>query len=212
MDERTDEYLMEQYRLGDIAAFEALYLRHKGSLFRYFTRQLADQVLAQDLYQELWGRIIKSAQDYQPTAKWTTWAYRIAHNLVIDHKRALKPVASLSELELNDQSVMPAFDGSNDGTEHLMSQTVRAPDNEHDTYRLSERLKLCIDRLPHAQREVFLLSEETGMTVKAIAEVVSVSAEAAKSRLRYAKSQLQTCLSDFWAEYTLGNSKEVRRD
>jgi len=66
-------------------------------------------------------------------------------------------------------------------------------------------LKHCIQKLPQAQQEVFLLNEETGMSLKAISEVVSISLEAAKSRLRYARSQLQNCLSDAW-QYLNGES------
>jgi len=182
---------MLAYAGGDMAAFETLYQKHKGSLYRYFIRQIPDRTLAEDLYQELWNRIIKASVSYKVTAKWTTWVYTMAHNLVIDHVRALKPVDSIED----------------DGT--LETQMDSIGDNDPEHYQANEQLaaqlKHCIQKLPQAQQEVFLLNEETGMSLKAISEVVSISLEAAKSRLRYARSQLQNCLSDAW-QYLNGES------
>ncbi len=177
----TDEELMVRYGQGDHQAFETLYARHKDSLYRYFCRQLSDMNLAQDLYQELWSRVIKSSVQYEAHAKWTTWAYRIAHNLVIDHIRVLKPSEQWNEEDHSKES-------------NLRGNAFLSPDKESEHGEMAERLKVCISQLPQAQQEVFLLNEETGMTLKAIADVVSVSVEAAKSRLRYARSQLQDCL------------------
>lgn len=187
----NDEALMLAYAGGDMAAFETLYQKHKGSLYRYFIRQIPDRTLAEDLYQELWNRIIKASASYKVTAKWTTWVYTMAHNLVIDHVRALKPVDPLEDDD--DVEGQTGSLGNND------PETLQA--NE----QLADQLKRCIQKLPQAQQEVFLLNEETGMSLKAISEVVSISLEAAKSRLRYARSQLQTCLSEAW-QYINGES------
>jgi RNA polymerase sigma-70 factor (ECF subfamily) len=183
----ADEALMLAYRNGDRLAFERLYQRHKGSLYRYFMRQVSDDALAQDLYQELWSRVIKSSDRYQVTAKWTTWVYTMAHNLVIDHVRAIRPVDNWSDLN----------DADKEASE--VSKTPHGQPEQNEMNRqLAEQLKVCLSRLPQAQQEVFLLTEESGLTLASIAEVVSISLEAAKSRLRYARTQLKRCLSDYW--------------
>ena len=69
----SDEQLMLDYQAGSSKAFEVLYRKHKGPLYRYFVRQLHDQQLAEDLYQETWGKVIKAASQYQVSAKFTTW-------------------------------------------------------------------------------------------------------------------------------------------
>lgn len=170
----SDEKLMLKYGDGDANAFNVLYGRHKDPMYRYVVRQVKDLDLANDLYQDLWGRIIRASTSYKTSAKWTTWAYRIAHNLVIDHYRTLKPV---------DPEV-----------EAASSET---PSSLHEQNELSQQLMHCMGKLPAVQREVFLLTQETDLTLSMIADVIDASHEAVKSRLRYAKSALKECLARF---------------
>ena len=171
----SDESLMLAYAKGDSASFEVLYSRHKDSLYRHVVRQVSDQELAHDVYQECWSRIIKSASSYSHTAKWTTWAYRIAHNLVVDHYRRFKPIEASEETGSSQHS----------------------PERLHDQTVLSKQLKYCMAKLPSVQLEVFLLSQETDLSMKMISTVVDASHEAVKTRIRYARSALQNCLEKF---------------
>ena len=86
--EESDEALMLHYRDGDVRAFEALYERHKGPLFRYFLRQSVQHAVAEELFQEVWTNLIKSRHRYQVRAKFTTLLYRIAQNRLIDYRRS----------------------------------------------------------------------------------------------------------------------------
>jgi len=171
----SDESLMLAYARGDIASFDILYQRHKDALYRYVVRQVSDLDLAHDLYQEIWSRVIKAADSYSQDAKWATWAYRIAHNLVVDHYRSLKPVSVEVDIE----------------------STSFSPDRVHEQNVLSEQLNFCLSKLPAVQREVFILSQETDLTLKMVSQVVNSSHEAVKTRLRYARSGLQACLERF---------------
>jgi len=183
----SDESLMLAYAQDDIASFDVLYQRHKGPLFRYVIRQVSDKELAHDLYQECWSRIIKSAASYSQGAKWTTWAYRIAHNLVVDHYRSFKPVEVAVDVESNSYS----------------------PDRAHDQTILSEQLNHCMSKLPAVQLEVFILNQETDLTLEMISQVVYSSHEAVKTRLRYAKSSLQACLAKFGLFKSQGSSDSL---
>ena len=71
--QETDEILMQRYALGDFAAFEQLYQRHKGGLYRYFLRQLGNHALAEDLFQDIWSKVISQAPKYKIKAKFSTW-------------------------------------------------------------------------------------------------------------------------------------------
>src|SRR5712691_7818817 len=84
----ADEELMLAYAAGDAAAFDALYARHKGGVYRYLLRQCRQAGVADELFQDVWMNLIRSRASYTPTAKFTTWLYRIAHNRLIDHYRA----------------------------------------------------------------------------------------------------------------------------
>src|SRR5258706_14504725 len=82
-----DEQLMLAYREGDAGAFEELYRRHKGGLYRFVLRSVRDRALAEELYQEIWMRAIEARGRYEVQAKFTTWLYTIAHNRLVDHWR-----------------------------------------------------------------------------------------------------------------------------
>ncbi|MCE9679164.1 sigma-70 family RNA polymerase sigma factor [Shewanella sp. AS1] len=174
---------MQRYAGGDHKAFERLYLKHKGPLYRYFVRQIQDKQLAEDLYQDTWGRVIKAAASYQNSAKFTTWLYTIAHNLLIDHVRALKPVESVENLD-----------------ELQVQRSQSEVEAASEKQAKSSLLTHCITLLPQVQKEAFLLSIELGLTAAVIAEIVDAGLEATKSRLRYANQSLKTCVQQKWQE------------
>jgi RNA polymerase sigma-70 factor (ECF subfamily) len=85
-----DTALMLRYRDGDLAAFDVLYRRHNQALYRYLLRLCMNRDTAEDIYQEVWKKIISSRSRYQATAKFNTFLYRVAHNSFIDHARRNK--------------------------------------------------------------------------------------------------------------------------
>ena len=85
-----DSALMLRYGDGDLDAFEQLYSRHKDPVYRYLLRLSGHAETAEDVFQEVWGKIIKARSSYRPTAKFTTFLYRVAHNCFIDHVRRNK--------------------------------------------------------------------------------------------------------------------------
>lgn len=181
MTQNTDEQLMQQYGQGDIAAFTLLYEKHKGGLYRYFVRQTQDTQLAQDLYQDVWNKVIDSAKTYQPTAKFTTWVYTLAHRKLIDHVRHLKVVENVIVKQPDETDELPV----NRQCDITIVEDVRA----------GEALKRCLNDLPQMQLDSFLLREEAGLGAADIANIVGSGLEATKSRLRYAYKSLRDCIS-----------------
>ena len=90
LDEQSDEDLMLAYAAGNVAAFEIIVKRHERPLFNFILRSVGRRDIAEELLQETFLRIIKSASKYQTTAKFTTWAYTIARNICIDRARKFK--------------------------------------------------------------------------------------------------------------------------
>src|SRR4051812_38511979 len=84
----SDEALMLAYAGGDAGAFEPLYARHKGPVFRYVLRSVKTRAEADELFQDVWMRAIEARARYRPEAKFTTWIYTIAHHRLIDHWRS----------------------------------------------------------------------------------------------------------------------------
>ena len=164
---------MAAYRDGDAAAFDTLYARHKGALFRYVLRGVRMRAVAEELYQEIWIRVIEARRRYSPTARFTTWMYTIAHNRLIDHWRR-------KELMVVD----PEHDEPAAGLE-------ADPARQAEAREALDRFAKALAQLPHAQREAFLLHEEAGLSAFEIAAVTGSEPEAVKSRLRYAFSKLK---------------------
>jgi len=173
----TDSALMLRYKDGDVAAFETLYRRHNHSLYRYLLRCCLDRDAAEDVFQEVWGKIIKSRGSYRRTAKFTTFLYRVAHNCFIDHIRRNKRHLGKADAD-PDQFTNPADE----------------PDLAAEKGLARERLEIALVALPDEQRDVFLLHEEAGLTLDNIAHVTGVNRETAKSRLRYAMQKLKAAL------------------
>jgi RNA polymerase sigma-70 factor (ECF subfamily) len=180
----SDETLMLQYRDGDATAFDLLYARHKGALFRYCLRNCRGRSTAEETFQDVWMRVIGARQRYQRRAKFTTWLYRIAHNRIIDGYRSDKS-GKFQSLDDDDEVEAPPVANRSD-----------EPDRRLASDRQARRLRTLLAELPAEQRDVFLLHEEAGLGLEAIAEVSGVGRETAKSRLRYALSKLRAALKD----------------
>ena len=100
----SDENLMLQYQQGDQAAFETLYRRYKDVLYRYFLRHCSDRSQSEELYQEVWIKLINSVARYKPKAKFKTYLFTIAHNTLVDFYRKAKPSQTIEfdEAEMNE--------------------------------------------------------------------------------------------------------------
>jgi RNA polymerase sigma-70 factor (ECF subfamily) len=173
--EPADAALMLAYQAGDAASFDRLYARHRGALFRFLLRGCGNRAQAEEMFQDVWMNVIKARSSYQPSAKFSTWLYRIAHNRLIDAWRQQRPQAELDE-NLADERP---------GPERMASSQEQLA-----------RLMRGIAGLPLEQRTAFLLQVERGLTLEEIAEVTGVGRETVKSRLRYALQKLKGELED----------------
>ena len=175
---------MLSYQRGDAAAFETLYLRHKGPLYRYILRQCQNQALAEELFQDVWMNLIKARERYEVKAKFTTWVYQMTNNRLIDHYRRQKTSAT-----------SPANEGETD-LQELPARPQEQPDIQSQSQEEINQLLLLVDALPEDQKQAFLLREEAGMSIQEIADTTGVNVETAKSRLRYAVKKLRKGLKE----------------
>jgi RNA polymerase sigma-70 factor (ECF subfamily) len=177
MDRLDDTALMLLYaENSDIRAFEELYSRHKDAVFRYLLRNCRGRDAAEDVFQEVWSKIIKSRKSYRPTAKFTTFLYRIAHNAWIDDLRRNKRY------------------GSGDDRTDLLVSDAALPEDSADKVIVRENILAALEDLPEPQRDAWLLREEAGLSIEEIAQVMGIGHEAAKSRLRYANTKLRQAM------------------
>ena len=174
-----DSALMLRYRDGDVAAFEVLYRRHNDAVFRYLLRLCQHRDTAEDVFQDVWGKIVKARDSYRPTAKFSTFLYRVAHNCFIDHIRRNKRHTQIAAVEPDSQP-----------------DPADLPEVETERSLARRRLEAALQELPEEQRDVFLLSEEAGLSLDQIASVTDCNRETAKSRLRYAVNKLRAAIDE----------------
>ncbi len=174
-----DEALMSAYAAGDVAAFETLYHRHRDMLYRFLVRQVRSPALADDLFQDIWQRVIAARAGWRPDALFTTWLYRIAHNRLVDHWRA----ASHRPPPPEDADARTARIVDPDG-----------PERQATAFDERRRLHQALEALPAEQREVVLLRLEHELTLEEIGAITGAGRETVKSRLRYAMDKLRAML------------------
>ena len=183
MSEDEDAQLMLAYARGQMGAFETLYARHRGALYRYLVRQARDGEVANDLFQEVWSRVIVNRARYEPRAKFRTFLFTLAHNCFIDHCRRAK--SRPQGLKVEDA----------DAADLLPADADELPDVQLARDEGTRRYRAALAALPAEQRDVYLLHEESDLSLEEIARVTGVGAETAKSRLRYAVGKLKAALA-----------------
>ena len=179
---------MLAYAQGEASAFDALYARHKGPVYRYVLRHCGNAASADELFQDVWINVVRARARYAPSAKFTTWLYSVARNRIVDHWRSNGQAAFVS---LDDED-----DDSRSRVEALPGTRVDEPDVRAQSSEIGARLTDALAGLPAAQREAFLLQQEGGLSLAEIARVTGAGEETVKSRLRYAVAKLRAALED----------------
>ena len=183
----SDETLMARYGRGDVAAFELLYRRHEMRVWRYLERNVGNRATADELMQEVWFAVARDVTRYEPSARFTTWLFTIAHNRMIDSIRISRRQTSLDALGLEAEAVV----------EQLTADPGAGPLAAAVTRDQAGALVRAFEKLPEEQREAFLLQAEGELSVEEIAAITDSSFETTKSRLRYARTKLRELLKDF---------------
>jgi RNA polymerase sigma factor (sigma-70 family) len=196
-----DDALMRAFAQGDARAFEHLYARHHGALYRFVRRVLGREAGTQcdEVFQDTWLRVVHARARWSPQgATFRTWLFTLAHHRAID-------VLRKTGREVSSDSAGSADDGEREpwqpapSAEAWRDWPAAAPSVEDGVFwrAAGARLLDCLDTLPAAQRSAFLLHHEDGLGLDELARTLEVGFETAKSRLRYAMSKLRTCMGAF---------------
>lgn len=174
---------MLAFAQGDAGAFDRLYARHKGTVFRFISRSLPTRADAEEIFQEVWMKAIEARSRYEPRAKFTTWIYAIAHNRLVDLWR--KKGIALVPMDGGDDE-RPAIDPPGDPANEPYAQVAGR--------EAMARFAAALEALSPAQREAFLLKEEAELSIADIAQATGADVEAVKSRVRYATAKLREAI------------------
>lgn len=180
----VDEALLSRYRKGDLQAFNQLYQRHEGPLYRYILRMVQAHQVAADLFQEVWLQLVRPDRPQSDPERFAPWLYTVARHRVLDHLKLLK----------NQVWEMPEEVGEPD---EAASVRVSSPAPQADLADLVHRRRMAqamleaVQGLPVLQREAFVLQAETGLRIEEIAQMTDSPVETVRSRLRYARNSLR---------------------
>jgi RNA polymerase sigma factor (sigma-70 family) len=188
--QETDENLMLRFGRGEGTAFEVLYRRHESRVFRYLHRNVKNEAAANDLMQEVWFAVVRGAANYQPTAKFTTWLFTIAHNRTVDMIRANHRLQSLDARDDADPEASSQL-------ERLADSAKLEPPAQVQSQDEAAALLNAVAQLPAEQRSAFLLQAEGELSVEEIAVATGSNFETVKSRLRYARAKLRQLLWEY---------------
>src|SRR4051812_6527452 len=171
MSDRETE-LMLRVKVGDRAAFEELFHLYEKPLTNYLFRLTGNRARSEDLLQDAFLRLWKAAPGYEPSAKVSTYIFRIAHNLF------LNDVARRREKAL----------------ESLEAETRSEPSSDLNRRELQSQVQRAVESLPEGEREVLLLSEYNGFKYAEISEILGIPVGTVKSRMFSAVQRLKEAL------------------
>jgi RNA polymerase sigma-70 factor (ECF subfamily) len=188
---RTDVQLMLDVKAGDEQSFALLLHRYRTPLVNFLYRMVRNREQAEDLAQEVFIRVYRARADYVPSAKFTTWLFRIATNL------ALNSVRDTRHQRMEVSLDAPVTVDSEEGDERPLDVAEKNPNIEEHLVQEAQRdmIRHAIDKLPEKQRAAVLLHKYQDLDYGEISKILSCSESALKSLLFRAYETLRVELA-----------------
>jgi len=184
----SDEELVGRLAAGDHAAFNEVFERYHRQIYNFIKKQVAERESVEDLAQEVFLRVFKSAKNFDVEKKFSSWIYKIALNEV---KRHWKRTGARQTFSLN----APLGEDKSDFERADLIEDERIlPDSATEQALFSQNLRTLIDRLPEKQKTVVLLKVYQELTFEEIAEICDCPLSTVLSRMRYAVNKLRRWL------------------
>ncbi len=186
----TDADVMLRVKAGDDSAFDYLVQKYRRPMISFMYRMARNSAVAEDLAQEVFLRVYRSRSSYEASAKFTTWLYRIATNLAVNHARDTRHERPENQISI-------------DQPDEDTGLTVDVPDGSltaEETIVRRERMAAIrqrVQELPERQRMAVVMHKYQQMDYKQIAQILKLSESATKSLLFRAYETLRTQLKDF---------------
>ncbi|WP_411826222.1 RNA polymerase sigma factor [Luteolibacter sp. AS25] len=189
-DAEEDARLVALAQGGDLKAYDELVTRHRGKIYAMIRNMVKNDADAWDLSQDAFIKAWKALPRFEGRSRFSTWLFRISHNVVYDWVRKRK-IESAGEL--NDE----IFDREKiDSSAKTAPSYIEAPDDALATSELREKIQEALDKLSPEHREAIVLKDAQGLSYKEIADVMDCTLGTVMSRLFYARQKLQTLLKD----------------
>jgi RNA polymerase sigma-70 factor, ECF subfamily len=190
-DPDRDLRLMQRIKGGDMEAFRELVETHQQRVLGTIGRMLSDDTEAEDLAQQVFVRVWKSAARWEPSAKFTTWLYTIVRNLVFNEsrRRSRRPARSLDEMQDDEEHPRQFQDFG-----------TKPPDTNMLDTEMQDAIERAIQELPETQRMAVVMRRYQDVSYEEIAEVLQLTVSAVKSVLFRARTELREKLKQYLGE------------
>ena len=177
--EESDEVLMVRIAEGDVPAYEILYARYKNRILTFVTRFVGSREWAEDITQEVFLKVYRSPQLFDPRSRFLTWLYAVARNLSIDNLRKRRPVMGLSLMgsEGDEFSIEPS------------TEVSTRPDKIALMKEMEDTVSQMLQDLSPKLREVFILCAMQDLSYEEAALIVGCPSKTVSSRLSRARSR-----------------------
>lgn len=190
--------LMLRFQAGEESAFEELVRNYQETVYAFLYRFRGREDGVEDLAQEVFLRVFRARDRYQPDAKFSTWLYRIACNLCINEARDRKDAWSLDAESPGGKSNPVS------GTMRVADAKVERPGAAIEQREMVNAVRASLEKLPANQRAAVLLSQYHGMSYRDVGESLGISEKAVKSMMARAREQLKEKLLPFFREEVHG--------
>ena len=186
----SDAQVMLRVKAGDDSAFDYLVQKYRRPMLNFMYRMAHNAAAAEDMAQEVFLRVYRSRQNYEASAKFTTWLYRIASNLAVNHARDTRHERPESTVSLDEP------DHNTGLTMDLPDDTLTAEEAIVRRERLAA-IRQRVQALPERQRVAVIMHKYQQMDYRQIAEILKLSESAIKSLLFRAYETLRVQLKEF---------------
>lgn len=182
-DSRSDAELLAAYVQGHVASLDQLVARYRQPLFTWFMGMTGSRSDAEDLFQDVWVRVIRNADRFEDVS-FRAWMWQIARNLLIDFRRKRKPDISLDAVD--DEEDQPLL-------ETLVAKEA-SPRDDVERTDMARKAMQAVGKLPAVQREVFLMRIQGDLPFSEIAKILKVPVNTALGRMHDATTRLKQML------------------
>jgi RNA polymerase sigma-70 factor (ECF subfamily) len=186
----TDAEIMLRVRAGDDAGFNILIEKYRRAIVNFMYRMVHNQAIAEELAQDVFLRVYRSRETYRAEAKFTTWLYRIATNLGVNHARDTKHERSAQTIYLDQPD-------PETGTTPDVADAHATAEDELVRDERMKAIRKHVMALPERQRNAVLMHKYQGLDYKEIGAVLHLSESATKSLLFRAYQTLRERLKEF---------------
>ncbi|WP_394825833.1 RNA polymerase sigma factor [Pendulispora albinea] len=177
----ADDTILADAIRGNTSAFRALYARHRTDVARLVYRMLGVSADLDDVVQEVFFQVYRSLKDFRGQSKFSTWLHRVTVNVVLMHRRAARSRPMLTDEAPPDLNP---------------DTRVALPDEDAARRERVRAFSRLLERLPEKKRIVFILHELEGIAPSEIAKIVEAPVLTVRTRLFYARREIEAMLAD----------------